>query len=152
MNGPSSNRLLLSLVLPAAVLLATGAVFLEAHPIELSGVRDQDFPIVPVILIFLVWPLLSVTARLLFVGRLPKSPMPSWASLMWGAFRFAMFVSSLILLICWLISMSLGLHVQATFLRAALLLVVFMGLTGMVGGAFLNSILVLKRWRSGGTE
>jgi hypothetical protein len=152
MNSPPSDRLLLSLVLVAAVLLAAGAFLLAAQPTDLSGPRYQDFPIAPVVLVFFAWALLSVTARLLFIGRLPKSQKPSWAAMMWGGSRFAMAISTLILLICWLVSLAVGLQAEATFLHAAVLLLVFMGLTGVVGGAYLNSLLVLRRWRSGRTE
>lgn len=152
MDSPPSDRLLLSLVLVAAVIFAAGAFLLAAQPTEVSAPRYQDFPIAPVILVFFVWPLLSVTARLLFIGRLPKSQKPSWAALMWGGSRFAIVISTLMLLICWLVSLAVGLRAEATFLHAAVLLLVFMGLTGAVGGAFLNSLLVLRRWRSGRTE
>jgi hypothetical protein len=148
MDRPPSSRLLLSLAVAAGALLAAGAVFLTRRPIAPLGSPFQPALTVPVMVSILLWALLSLAARRKFVGKLPKAQTFSLPALIWGGSRVAFACSFLILLTCWVISFAFDLEATPTFLQAGVLVLVWMGFTGLIGGAFLNSLLVVRRWRS----
>jgi nitrate/nitrite transporter NarK len=60
----------------------------------------------------------------------------------------ALLVATVLLVICWLAALTFGLAAQTAFVQAAVLLLVVTALTGIAGGAFLNSALAIRHWRS----
>lgn len=52
----------------------------------------------------------------------------------------------------WLIALALGLEIATALIRAGVLLVVAMAFTGIIGGAFLNSVLAVRHLRGRGPK
>ncbi|MEO8176313.1 MAG: hypothetical protein ABI626_06600 [Sphingomicrobium sp.] len=52
----------------------------------------------------------------------------------------------------WLIALALGLDIATPFIRAVVLLAVVTAFTGIIGGAFFNSVLAVQHWRNYGTQ
>ena len=138
----------LALVLLAALLIASGALFLTIDRGDVLGPLFRYGPAIQVIAMLFVWSLLAWSARRLIVGKLPTLALNSWAALIWAGSRVALLFAIISVMAGWLIALVLGLEVETAFARAIVLLVVVTALTGMISGAFLNSFLAVRHWRA----
>jgi hypothetical protein len=136
----------LTLVIVAGLLIAGGAVLLTTQGDPINGLFRHVLT-VEVIAGLLVWNLLAWAARRATVGKLPKMQLNSTATFIWGGFRVALFVATVTLLVCWVTALVIGLAVETAFIKAVVLLLLVTAFTGITAGAFLNSTLVVRRWR-----
>ena len=107
---------------------------------------------IQVLLGLVVWALLALTARRLMVGKVDNMPKTSIAIFLWGGFRVALLVATVTAIVCWLAALALGLEIATAFLRALVLILVVTAFTGMFGGAFFNTMLVVRRLRERPTQ
>lgn len=146
MSAPRPDRLLLTLVIVAGLLIAGGAVLLTTQADPISGLFRHVLT-VEVIAGLVVWNLLAWAARRVTVGKSPKMPLNSTATFVWGGFRVALFIATVTLLVCWVTALLIGFVLEAAFIKAVVLLLLVTAFTGITAGAFLNSMLVVRRWR-----
>jgi hypothetical protein len=145
-------RVLLTLVVVSGLLLASVAVFLSVGVGDPIGPLFRQALTIQVILGVVVWSLLAWAARRLVVGRLGNTPLTSTAALVWGGFRVALLIAAVTVIVCGLASLVLGLEIGTAFVRALVLIVVVTAFTGIIGGAFFNSLLVVRRLRERPTQ
>jgi hypothetical protein len=139
--------MLVTLVVIAGLLLAGGAVYLTATQGDLLGPLFGDVLAMPVIGAVVVWFLMTWAARRTIVGSLPDTRRASNAALIWGGSRLALLLGVIILLVCWLGALALGFALEIALIRAVGLLAVLTAFTGIIGGAFLNSVATVRHWR-----
>jgi len=147
MDAPRPARLWLVLVVAAGILLAGGTIFLSAIVGDPIGPLFRHVLSVQIVVVLLVWSGLAWTARLLLVGRLPRLRLSSMTAFAWGASRIALFLAMVTVMVCWLALVIVGRADNATFVGAIGLLVVVTAFTGLIGTAFFNSLLVVRRLR-----
>ena len=152
MNAPAPSRLWLAFPIAGGLLLAIGAVFLTVTRGDPISPLFRHPLTVQIIVGLLTWSLLAWTARLLIVGKLRKLRLNSMAAFIWGGSRLALWLATLTVLVSWLATLALGLLVETALARATVLLVMVTAFMGIIGGAFFNSTLVIRRWRALGTE
>lgn len=151
MHAPLSARTGLALVIVGAILLSGGALVLTFTRSDPASSLFQHVLTIQVIGVLLLWSLLAWAARRLTVGKSPKISN-SLATLLWGSSRVSLLVATLIVLSDWLIALALGLDIATPFIRAVVLLAVVTAFTGIIGGAFFNSVLAVQHWRNYGTQ
>ena len=152
MDAPRPARLWLALVIAAGILLAIGAMFLSVVWGDPINPLFRHVLTVQVIAVLLAWSVLAWATHLLLFGRLPKLQLTSMPAFAWGGFRIALFVATVTAMVCWLASLALGLAVETVFIRAIVLLVIVTAFTGLIGAAFFNSLLVVRRLRARKTQ
>lgn len=152
MHAPLLARTALALVIVGAILLSGGSLFLTFTRGDPASSLFQHVLTIQVIGVLLVWFLLASAARRLTVGKSPKISVNSWATLIWGGSRVSLLLATLIVLSGWLIALALGLDIATPLIRAVVLLAVVTAFTGIIGGAFLNSVLAIRHLRSHGTQ
>jgi hypothetical protein len=140
-----SAKATLVLVIAGALLLAGGALYL--------AITERD-PVLPlfrnvlanqVMAALVVWFAAAWAARRFTVGKLPNLQLNS-AGLIWGGSRVALLIATVLLMTGWLAAFAFGLAVQTAFFQAAVMLLVVTAVTGIAGGAFLNSVLAFRHW------
>lgn len=146
MSTRPSPRSALALVIAAALLLAGGALYLATLVGDPVGPLFRHVLTLQVIAVLLIWFAAAWAARRFIVGKLPKLEL-NYAGLIWGASRVALLIATVLLLLGWLTVLALGLAVETAFVRAAILLLIVTAITGIAGGAFLNSLLAIQHWR-----
>lgn len=152
MDAPISARSALAFIVPGAILLSGGALFLTVTRGDLPSSLFQQVLTIQFTAGLFVWFFLAWSARRLVVGKLPKPRSNSVATFVWGASRVSLLIATLTAMVCWLIALALGLDIATAFIRAVVLLVVATAFTGVIGGAFLNSVLAVRHWCGHGTE
>ncbi len=152
MDAPVSARRALAFVIVGAILLAAGALFLTFTRGDPASSVFQHVLTIQVIAVLLVWFFLAWSARRLIVGKSPKLRPNSVATFIWGGSRVSLLIATVTAMVGWLIALALGLDIATAFVRAVVLLVVVTAFTGIIGGAFLNSLLAVRHWRGHGTE
>jgi hypothetical protein len=83
---------------------------------------------------------------------LGKGWLSEGAALIWGGFRIALFVALLAVIVGGAIALIVGLQIGAAFVRAFVLIAIVTVISGIAGGAFLNSLLVVRRLRERPTQ
>ena len=147
-----SAKRALAVVIFGAILLACGALSLSVTERDPAASLFQHVLTIKVIAVILIWNLLAWSARRLIVGKLPELRMNSLMALIWGGSRVAFLIATVAALVGWLIALALGLEIATALIRAVVLLAVAMAFTGMIGGAFLNSMLAIRRLRGQRTQ
>ncbi|MES2904762.1 MAG: hypothetical protein V4696_11300 [Pseudomonadota bacterium] len=139
-----SSSLGLVFVIVGALLLCIGALGV----VTISGkVAFEYVANIWFILAILVWAVLAWTARRFIVGRVGETPANSLPVLIWGAFRVCLLLATVILLVCWLVALALGHGMERPMLQAVVLIVVVTAVSGIIGGATLNSLLAIRHWQ-----
>ena len=64
----------------------------------------------------------------------------------------AFLLATITVIVGWLIALALGLEIETALIRAGVLLVVAMAFTGIIGGAFFNSMLAIRHLRAQGPQ
>jgi hypothetical protein len=136
----------LTLVIVAGLLVAGCAVLLTTQADPISGLFRHVFALEGIAGL-VVWNLLAWAVRRVTVGRSPKMPLNSTATFVWGGFRVTLFIATVTLVACWMTALLMGLILETAFIKAAVLLVLVTAFTRITAGAFLNSMLVVRRWR-----
>lgn len=147
MDAPLPPRLLIASVVVAGLCVASGAVFFSATEVDPIGPLFHQALTGQIIVGLLAWSLLALGLRWLLLGRLPKMPISFVPGLIWGGFRIALLVATVIVIVVWLAALVLGLAVATTFFKALVLILMFSAFTGIAGGAFINSILAMGELR-----
>ena len=151
MDAPVSARSALKFVIAGAMLLAGGALFLTFTRGDAAGTLFQHVLTIQVIAVLLIWFLLAWSARQLIVGKLQKLRLNSLAAFIWGGSRVSLLIATVTVMVGWLVALALGLEIATAFVRAVVMLVVTTAFTGIISGAFVNSVLAVRHWRSRGT-
>jgi len=138
-----------TIVIAAGLLIAGGAVLLTMQRDPINGLFRHALT-VEIIAGLLAWNLIAWAARRVTIGKLPKMRLNSTATFVWGGFRVALFVATVALLVCWVTALVIGLAVETMIVKAVLLLFLVTAFTGITAGAFLNSMLIVRRWRGQG--
>lgn len=152
MDARAPARLLLMLVVLSGLLLASATVFLSVWLGDPVGPLFRQALTIQVILGLVVWFFLAWAARRLIVGKLANMPLASGAAFICGGFRVALLIAAVTLIVCGLASLALGLEIGTAFLRALVLILVVTAFTGIIGGAFFNSLLAVRRLRERPTQ
>ena len=150
MDAPVSARRALAFVIVGAISLAVGALFLTITSGDPASSLFQHVLTIQVITVILIWYMLAWSARRLIVGKAPELRLKSLTAL-WVLSRVSLLIATVTLLVGWLITLPLGLEIGTTLVRAGVLLVVATAFTGIIGGAFLNSMLAVRHLRGQGT-
>lgn len=137
MDAQTLNRVLLGAVGVQGLLVAAVAVILTVH---------STSAIIPLLTLVLVCSLMSATLLRRFAEPIRQMPT-SLALMTWGFSRFTLFVASLTLVTCWLVSLALGLDARSLFFGAAVLVLLLMGIIGIIGRALLIAVRAVRRWR-----
>ena len=149
MDAPLSARRALAFVIVGAILLAVGALFLTFTSGDPASSLFQHVLTIQVIAVILIWHLLAWSARRLIVGKAPEPRLKSLTAI-WVLSQVSLLIATVTLLVGWLITLPLGLEIGTTLARAGVLLVVATAFTGIIGGAFLNSMLAARHLRGQG--
>ena len=152
MNAQLSGRSALAFIIVGGILLAGGALFLTLTRGDAASSLFQHVLTIQVIAVLLAWFLLAWSARRLIVGKLSKLRLNSLTAFIWGGSRVSFLIATLTVMVGWLSALALGLEIATAFLRAVVLLVVATAFTGIIGGAFLNSVLAVRHWRGHETQ
>jgi hypothetical protein len=142
-----SPRVALWMVIAGAVLLPGAALYLAITGGDPVSPLFRRVLTMQIMAALLLWFIAAWAARRLTVGRLPKPQLNS-TGILWGGSRVALLIATVLLMLGWLTSLALGLAVQVAFARAVVLLFVVTALTGLAGGAVINSVLVARHWRA----
>jgi hypothetical protein len=137
----------LALVIGGALLLASAALYLTVAVGDPLRTVFRQVLTIEAMAALVVWSAIALLARWLIVGRLPKLHLTA-TGVVWSVSRLVCVIAAVLLLIGWLGTLALRLPMQVTFARAAILLIVATGFTGIANGAFLNSKLALSHWRA----
>ncbi|MEO7411251.1 MAG: hypothetical protein ABIU10_08030 [Sphingomicrobium sp.] len=152
MGVPVPARSAIAFVIVGAILLLSGALFLTFTKGDPASALFQHVLTIQAIAALLVWFVLAWSARRLPVGKPPKLRPNSVATLVWVGSRISFLIATVIAMFGWLIALALGLDIATALVRAVVLLVVVTAFTGIIGGAFLNSVLAVRHWRGRRTE
>ena len=151
MNASLSARRASAIVIVEATLFAGGAVFLSVTERDPTISLFQHVLTIQVVAVILIWSLLAWSARWLIVGKLPELRLNSLSALILGGSRVAILIATVTVMVGWLIALALGLEIAPALFRAGVLLAVAMAFIGIIGGAFLNSVLAVRHLRDQGT-
>ena len=143
-RSPQSPRLVLSVLVAGALLLAGSAFALTATT---GNTVFGYLANIKAILVLIVWAALSWAARRLIVGIVDDEPTNSLALYMWGGFRVCLLLATIVLLLSWPIALAIGHALQPALLQAVVLMVVVTAVTGIIGTATANSWLAVRHWR-----
>lgn len=145
-HSPQSPRLVLAALIAGALALSGGAVALTATggDAAFGYIANIQF-----IIIVLAWAMLALAARWLVVGKVGEIASDSSAMLIWGGFRVCLLLAVVALLLGWVIALALGHDVRRLLLQAVVLMVVVAAVTGIIGGAAINSWLAVRHWVRG---
>lgn len=152
MGASVSARRAIAFVIVGAILLSGGALFLTFTRGDPARSLFQHVLTIQVIVALLLWSFLAWSARRLTVGKSPKFRPNSVAIFIWGGSRVSLLIATVTAMVGWLFALALGLDIATALIRAVVLLVVVTAFTGIMGGAFLNSLLAVRHWRGHGTE
>src|SRR5205809_765742 len=133
---PPPERTLVTHVIIASLLIASGAVYLTATQGDMLGPLFQHVLTGRVLVSIISWTCLAHAARRLLVGKLPKIRLSSRAALVWGGSRVALLIAVVMVLVIWITALTLGLAIKTALVRAMALLFVVTAFTGIIGGAF----------------
>lgn len=147
MDNRRQARLVLLLIAPGGLAIAVAAVWLAITFHDPAGALFRQVLIIPALGALLAWFALASGARRYTVGKLPRLRMNSPAALVWGGFRVALLIASVLVLVGWLGALALGVELASAFIGGFVLLAFLTVVTGLAGGAFINSALVVRHWR-----
>ena len=151
MDDQPSARSALALVIVGAFVLAGIALFLTVRKGDVAGALFQHPLTIQLIAGIVAWSLLAWAARRLIVGKLSNTRLNLLPVIVWGGSRVSLLIAVIALLAGWLTALAGGLEIATLFGQALILLVVVAWFTGMIGGAFLNSLAAVRSWRGRST-
>ncbi len=132
----------------AGILLAGGAAIVTATQGDLvTPMVRQGIPIL-VITSLLLWSAVAWAARRIIVGKAQSAPFASRYLEMLGYSRLALIIACMISLLCGFAALVAGLAPAITFSRAVLLLAFILLLSSLLTGAIVNTMLVIREWRT----
>ena len=146
-----STKSALALVIAGALLSAGGVLSLAIAEGDAVGSLLRQVLTFQVFVPPMVWFAAAWGVRRFAIGKLPTLQL-SFAEVVWGGSRVALLIATALLLIGWLATLAFGLGVQLAFVRAVVLLAAVSALTGIAGGAYLNSMLAIRHWRVQSSE
>jgi len=130
-----------------AILLAGGALTVTLGRTDAVGSLFEQVLTIPIIVAILAWNVLAWWIRRLIVGRVNDLRLSSTTAL-WIGTRMSLMIAGITVLIAGLIAMAFGLEIAAALIRAMVLLAFAAAFTGIVGGAWFNSVLAVRHWRA----
>ena len=134
-------------VVASGIILAAIALFVTEKLGDATSVLfDQLLPI-PAIGVLLLWAVIAWVARRALYDQPPDLTLHSRGILVWVGSRISLLVATVLLLIPWIIALATGHDAMPTLLRAFILVLVVTALTGIIGGAVLNSALAIRQFR-----